>query len=81
MLATNYCLEEAIVDHIEQYTTTSIGDNSNTKDVKLDDMLNIFEEEIRLDRDNNLSKVNVTINDISLRVSYCVGNTIPRYES
>ena len=70
MLATNYCLEDAVVDRIKLYTTTFIGDNGNTKDVKLDDMVNLFEQEIRCDKNKTLPKVNVIIHDINLRVRY-----------
>lgn len=55
-LVTNYFLEEAVVDRIELYTSTFIGDNGNTKDVRVDDLLNIFEEEYRFDIDKNLPK-------------------------
>lgn len=41
-------------------------------------MVNIFEEEIKCDRDKNLPKVNLTINDINLRVRYRVGDAVPR---
>ena len=78
MLAINYCLEDDVVDCIELYTTTFIGDNGNTKDVKLDDMLNLFEEKIRCDKNKTLPKVNVSIHDINLRVRYRVGDILPR---
>lgn len=69
-LAINSCLDKAILDHIEIYTIIFIGDNGNTKDLKLDDMINIFVEEMRLDRDKNLPKVTININDINIRVTY-----------
>lgn len=78
MVATNYCLEVIVVDQIELYTTTFVGDDGNTKYVKLDVMLNILEEEIILDRDNNLPKIKFTFNDINLRVRCRVGDTVLR---
>ena len=43
-LSQNYCLDEYVADRLEIYTTTFIGDNGNTKDVKLDGVDNIFNE-------------------------------------
>ena len=37
-LVQNYCLDEYVADCLEIYTTTFIGNNRNTKDVKLDDI-------------------------------------------
>ena len=41
-------------------------------------MLNLFEKEIRCDKNKTLPKVNVTIHDINIRVRYRVGDTVPR---
>ena len=45
-LAHNYCLDEYVADRLEIYTKTFIGDNGNTKGVKLDGVDNIFAQQI-----------------------------------
>ena len=40
--AMNYCLDKAIIDRIEIYTTTFNGDNGNTKFIKIDNMSNML---------------------------------------
>ena len=78
MIVSKYCLNEAIVNILEVYTTTFIGDYGNTKDIKLDNMANIYEEEICVNRDKPLPKVNVIINDVQIRVRYRAGDTAER---
>ena len=63
-IVINYCLDEAIADKMEVFTPTFIGDNRNTKNIKLDNMANVYEEEIRVDCGKTLPKVNLTINDV-----------------
>lgn len=70
LVAQNYCLDGYVTDRLEIYTTTLIGNNRNTTDIKLDDLTNIFSEQIQTDVDKTLPKVNVSTNDISLCVRY-----------
>ena len=63
---------------MEVYTTTFIGDNGNMKDIKLENIANIYKEKIRFDRNKTLLKVNVTLNDMQIRVQYRVGDPVKR---
>ena len=40
----NYCLNEVIANRIEVYWATWFGDNGNIKEIKLDNMANIYEK-------------------------------------
>ena len=77
-LAQNYCLYKYVADHLEVYTITFIGNNGNTKDVKLDGVDNIFNEQIQTNADKNLPKVYITLDDVRLRVRYRQGDIVAK---
>jgi len=77
-ITLNYCLDETIVDRIEIYTTTFIGDNGNIRDVRLDYMSNILVQQIILDRNKSLPQVTITINDVYIRIRHRAGDTFAR---
>ena len=77
-VALNYCLEEAILKRIEIYTSTFIGDNGNTKDVKLDNMSNILVQQIIINRDKSLPQVASTIGNVNIRIRYRTVDNVAR---
>ena len=48
VLATHYCLEESIVDRLELSVVTYIGNEGNTKDLKLEGNGNILNQVIEI---------------------------------
>ena len=73
----NYDLDDAVMDRLEFFYVTKIGNNGNTKDVRIEDTNeNISTLKIRRNDKTNLPSDFIVLSDISVKVRYQVGDEI-----
>ena len=70
-----YQLEEYVVQRLEFYVVTKVGNNGNTKEIKLELGNNISTYSIRTEDDKTLPAREVTIADVNLHVRHQYGDT------
>ena len=70
----NYDLEDTVIDRLEFFYVTKIGNKGNKKDVRIEDGDNISLLKIRRNDGLNLPSELLLLSDISVKVRYQVGD-------
>jgi hypothetical protein len=73
-----YGLEEYISDRMELSYTTYIGDKGNTKNIKLDNDINIFAVYFRMNTDKDVPSIPLSLNDLHLKIRYKMGDIVQK---
>ena len=77
-ISQTYALDDCVSDRLELQYSTFIGNAGNTKVVKLENENNIFDIFFRTDVDKDLPESTLTLQDLTLKVRYIVGDEIER---
>ena len=78
-VSSHYNLEHVVADRLELSYTTFIGIAGNIKNVQIDiSTPNIFKLELRTDAENTVSKRNVLLKDLKIKVRYQQGDMVER---
>ena len=73
----NYELENAVVDRLEFFYVTKIGNQGNTKDVRIEETDgNISTMKIRRHDESTLPSEFILLNDINVKVRYKIGDEV-----
>ena len=73
----NYGLDDAIIDRLEFFYVTKIGNKGNMKDVRIEDVDdNISTLKIRRHDQSSLPNKLILLNDINVKVRYKVGDEV-----
>ena len=73
----NYDLENAVIDRLEFFYVTKIGNKGNTKEVRIEDVdTNISRLKIRRHEQSNLPSDFILLKDINVKVRYKLGDEV-----
>ena len=72
----NYDLEDAVIDRLEFFYVTKIGNKGNVKDVRIEDGDDISSLKIRRNFRSNLPSELLLLSDINVKVRYQVGDEV-----
>ena len=75
LIYSTYQLEKYILDRLEFYITTKIGNSGNTKEVKLELDKAITSYEIRTNNDKNVPPRSVMLQDVKVQVRHQYGDS------